>query len=99
MANEFIRALQVVSVNFGPLQSNGLQPAAVVLGDTSTFTVVINTDASDPVSQYAVGTPLWVRVDDTNPGVAIPPPAAAVSESTAPVITATVEQFDPPTAQ
>lgn len=95
---EFIRKLSVQGVAPGALQSNGIQPATVTLGDNSTFSVAIATDLSDPLAQYAVGTPIWVRFDDTDPGVAIPVIGTSVSESTAPVITATVAQPDPNTA-
>lgn len=97
MAMEFIRKLQVVSAYPGTLQSTGIQPAAITLGDGSPFSVVVNTDMSDPLT-VLVGTSVWVRIDDTDPGVSIPAPGVATSESTAPVITATVEQIAPPTA-
>lgn len=101
MANEFIKAVQVTSITPGPLQSNGTQPCAVLLTavDGTGFSATIMSNASDAISQYAVGTPMWIRIDDTQPTMSIPAVGAPTSESTASVVTATVENMDAPLAQ
>jgi len=101
MTTEFIKAMQVASVVPGVLQSNGTQPSTVnlVAVDNTGFAVAITVDLADPFAQYAVGTPLWLRLDDTQPGMTVPPLGGSVSENTALVITATVENVDAPAAQ
>jgi hypothetical protein len=101
MASEFIKAVQVASVTPGTLQSNGVQPATVAFSavDGTGFQASVMVNVSDALAQYAVGTPMWLRIDDTQPSMTIPPVGAPASESTATVITATVENLDAPLAQ
>jgi hypothetical protein len=91
MATEFITQLQFVSSTPGLLQANGLQPTTLIFNSTTSNVVVaVTTYAADPLC-LLTGTS-WLRIDDINPNVSIPALGAVVSENTAPVITATVEQ-------
>lgn len=100
MANEFVKQMQVASITPGVLQFNGIQPAAIALmAVDGTCSMTFTTNMADPLAQYAVGTALWVRIDDTQPTMTIPPVGAPASESTASVITATVENVGAPQAQ
>ena len=100
MANEFVKQMQVASVASGALQFNGIQPATVALtAIDGTCSMTFTTNAADPLAQYAVGTALWVRIDDTQPSMSIPPLGQPASENTASVITATVENIGAPQAQ
>ena len=101
MATEFVKAMQVASVVPGVLQSNGTQPSTVnlIAVDGTGFAAAITVDLADALAQYAVGTPMWLRLDDTQPVMTMPPLGGAASENTAAVITATVENVDAPAAQ
>ncbi|KVT62178.1 hypothetical protein WK54_07665 [Burkholderia ubonensis] len=100
MANECMKQMQIVSVTPGTLQFNGIQPATIALGAVDgTCSMTVTTNMADPLSQYTVGTTLWVRIDDTQPSMSIPAVGQPASESTAAVITATVENIGAPQAQ
>lgn len=91
MTTEFITQLQFVSSTQGPLQPNGLQYTTLLFASlTSSVTISVNTTMGDPL--VGLTGLSWLRIDDTNPNVSIPVLGAVVSENTAPVITATVEQ-------
>ncbi|HEM7879085.1 TPA: hypothetical protein U2L31_005511 [Burkholderia contaminans] len=92
MANEFVKQMQVASLTLGALQPTGIQPATLALAAVDgTCSMTYTTTAADPLAQYAVSTMLWVRIDDTQPTMGIPSIGQSTSESTASVITATVE--------
>jgi hypothetical protein len=94
---EFIAAMQFVSSVPGVIQPNGIQPVALTFtGVNSNMSCTINTDMADPITGLTGA--VWLRLDDTLPSMAIPAAGVAVSENTASVVTATVEQVAPPTA-
>ncbi|HHX4053952.1 MAG: hypothetical protein ACN6QT_36425 [Burkholderia contaminans] len=100
MANEFVKQMQVASLTPGALQFNGIQPAVVALQAVDgTCSMTFTTNMADPLAQYAVGTTLWVRIDDSQPSMAIPTVGQPASENTASVVTATVENIGAPQAQ
>ncbi|RQQ54299.1 hypothetical protein [Burkholderia stagnalis] len=100
MANEFVKQMQVVSLTPGVLQFNGIQPATIALvAADGTCSMTFTTNMADPLSQYAAGTMLWVRIDDTQPSMSIPLVGQPASENTAAVVTATVENVGAPQAQ
>ncbi|AOI70844.1 hypothetical protein [Burkholderia ubonensis] len=100
MSNEFVKQMQVVSVTPGTLQFNGIQLATIAMQAVDgTCSMTFTTNMADPLSQYVAGTALWVRFDDTQPTMTIPSIGAPASESTASVITATVENIGAPQAQ
>lgn len=100
MANEFVKQMQVASLTPGVLQFNGIQPATVALqAMDGTCSMTFTTNMADPLTQYAVGTTLWVRIDDTQPSMTTPAVGQPASESTAAVTTATVENIGAPQAQ
>ncbi|WP_321921712.1 hypothetical protein [Burkholderia sp. BCC1998] len=95
-----MKQMQVASITPGVLQFNGIQPAVIALAAVDgTCSMTFTTNMADPLSQYAVGAMLWVRIDDTQPSMSTPPVGQPASENTAAVITATVENIGAPQAQ
>jgi hypothetical protein len=95
---ESITKLQFQSLALGTILPTGVQPVTLVFGAVdSAFTIAIETNMADPLT--ALQGNVWLRIDDTDPGLTIPVLGEPVVENTAPVISTAIEQPDAPIAQ